>query len=481
MDKYYIEFKEDIPKYIQISNHIKKLIYNKEVLDGDKLPPIRSLAKHLNVNNVTIVTAYNKLQTEGFAVQKIGSGTFAKGKERNRGFLKKYSNIYRKINNGYLKEYIDFTGESTCREFFPVENFKNVLNKVLERDGADAFTYQDSLGYEGLRKSINLKFWNGKMDYENILIVSGAQQGIDIAAKSIININDNILVEKPTYSGALNVFKSRRANIIEIEIEQNGLNLKKLRKILKKNKIRCFYTMSYFQNPTGNTYSKQDKIEILNLAEEFDFYIIEDDYLSELIYDQNIKYNSFKSLDMYDRVIYIKSFSKIFLPGIRMGYLIPPKEFSEGVQSCKINTDITTSSLMQRALEMYIDDGLWKDHMKLLNNSYRERYYFMEKCIRDILQNKVTFVSPGGGLNFYLKISENIKINCVELFNKCKNKKVIITPGIIFYKNILEGEKFFRLGFSVAKLEEIEKGIKIINEVLSQKGEDCYEKGTCRN
>ncbi|EDS76330.1 aminotransferase, classes I and II [Clostridium botulinum C str. Eklund] len=309
------------------------------------------------------------------------------------------------------------------------------------------------------------------MDSDNILIVSGAQQGIDIASKAIININDNILVEKPTYSGALNVFKSRRANIFEIEINENGIDTHSLKKILKKNKIKCFYLMSYFQNPTGNTYSKEDKMEILNLAEEYDFYIIEDDYLSELIYDDNIKYNSFKSLDIYDRVIYIKSFSKIFLPGIRMGYLIPPKSFSESVQSCKVNTDITTSSLMQRALDLYIKEGYWKNHMKFLNNSYKKRYYYMKKCIETKLDNKVTFKSPGGGLNFYLKINEDIPMNAIELFNKCKYDKVIITPGEIFYNNINSGEKYFRLGFSSTDIDEIEKGIDIINKVLSQKGE----------
>ncbi|KEI11246.1 MocR-like pyridoxine biosynthesis transcription factor PdxR [Clostridium novyi] len=466
MDKYYIKFKEDIPKYIQIINHIKKLIYHREILDGEKLPAIRTLSKKLGVNNVTIVNAYNKLEIEGYAISKIGSGTFAKEREESKEFLKEYSNIYRKISSGYIKNYIDFTGEATCSKFFPVDTFKEVLNKVLDRDGAESFTYQDSLGYKGLRKSINKNFWGNKVDNENILIVSGAQQGIDIVSKAIININDNVLVEKPTYSGALNVFKNRRANILEVEIQKDGLNMRLLKKILKKNKIKCFYIMSYFQNPTGNTYNTKDKIEILNLAEKYDFYIIEDDYLSELIYDKNIKYNSFKSLDIYDRVIYIKSFSKIFLPGIRIGYLIPPRVFSERIQNCKVNTDITTSSLMQRALELYINEGYWKKHMAFLNESYKNRYYYMKECIEDILADKVIFKSPGGGLNFYLKISNNISINAIELFNKCKNNKVIITPGVIFYKRIIDGEKFFRVGFSVTSIEDIKKGINIINKLL---------------
>lgn len=466
MDKYYIYFNNETPKYMQISNYIKKLIYQKKIIEGEKLPSIRALSKFLNVNTVTIVSAYDKLKGEGFAVQKIGSGTFAKGREDNIIFLKEYSNIYKKINGEMLKEYIDFTGERTCSEFFPVETFKTVLNEVLDRDGAKAFTYQNVLGYDGLRRSISKNFWKGNLNKEDILIVSGAQQGIDIAAKAIINVNDNVIVEKPTYSGALNVFKSRRANIFEVDMLEDGVDITLLKKILKKNKIKCFYVMSYFQNPTGSTYSLEKKMEILNLAEEQDFYIIEDDYLSELIYDKNKRYNSFKSLDTYDRVIYIKSFSKIFLPGIRMGYLVPPKIFNEKIQECKINTDITTSSLMQRALDLYINNGYWKKHIKLLNKDYKDRYYHVKKCIDEILKEKISYNSPGGGLNFYLKISDDIKMNCIELFNKCKKNKVIITPGVLFYKNSLDGEKFFRLSFSVTNMEEIKRGIEIIDEIL---------------
>ena len=466
MDKYYLVFESEVPKYIQISRHIKKLIYSKKLLEGEKLPSIRELSKLLKVNTVTVVNAYDRLQIEGYAIQRIGSGTYAKSKEENKNFLKEYSNIYKRISNGELKDYLDFTGETTCSEFFPVNTFKEVLNKVIDRDGAEAFIHENAFGYDGLRNSINKYFWNYSIENENIIIVSGAQQGIDIVAKAIINVNDNIIVEKPTYSGALNVFKSRRANIFEVDILKDGADISYLRKIIKKNKIKCFYLMSYFQNPTGSTYSTEKKKELLNLAEEFDFYIIEDDYLSELIYDKSIMYNSFKALDKNDRVIYIKSFSKIFLPGIRMGYLISPEKFSDNIQECKINTDRTTSSLMQRALDLYINEGYWKKHIKDLNKAYKERYTFMETSIREVLRDKVQFNNPGGGLNFYLKISEDINMNCIELFNKCKKEKVIITPGVLFYKHSVDGEKYFRLGFSKTNNIEIEKGIGIIDKLL---------------
>jgi DNA-binding transcriptional MocR family regulator len=465
MHQYEIEFTFDIPKYIEISKYIKKMIDENIFADGEKLPSIRKLSKILMVNEVTIVSAYKKLEAEGYAYQKMGSGTYVKRRDSNIKFKKEYSNTLKKIPGEELRKYIDFTGETNSCEYFPVTVFKDVLNEVLDRDGAEAFAYKESLGYEGLRESISSFFWDNKINAEDILIVSGAQQGIDIAAKSIINIHDNVVIEKPTYGGALTVFKWRRANIFEVDILEDGIDLLQFQDILKKNKIKCFYAMSYFQNPTGATYSLEKKLRILELAEIYDFLIVEDDYLSELIYD-NKPYKSFKSLDTNDRVIYIKSFSKIFLPGIRLGYMISPEKCKEHIQNSKINTDISTSSLMQRALDLYINKDLWKQHMIYLNLAYKDKYEFMIQCIEKYLGTKVSYYTPGGGIHFYFKISAQVKINSMELFYHCKDRKVLITPGDLFYKNAHEGNNYFRLSFSEIKKPEIEEGIKIISEML---------------
>lgn len=467
MDKYNLNFKlDEIPKYIQISKHIKKLIDSDLIEDGEKLPSIRKLSDLLGVNNDTIINAYKRLQVEGYAVQKVGSGTYAKRKEISRNFKKDYSDTLKKLSPSILNQYVDFTGETASSEFFPVSTFKRVINEVLDRDGAEALTYQELLGYEGLRNNINKYFWNNKLSTEDVLIVSGAQQGIDIVSKALLNVNDNIIVEKPTYSGALSVFKGRRTNIYEVPMLQDGIDLNQFEKILKKNKIKCFYLMSYFQNPTGMTYSLSKKKEILDMAEYYDFYIIEDDYLSELIYDENIEYKSFKAMDDSDRVIYIKSFSKIFLPGIRIGYLIAPVKFRESIQNSKVNTDISTSSLMQRALSLYIEKGFWREHITSLKDIYANRYKYMEDKIEQILCDKVCFNSPGGGLNFYLQIDSSSKVNSIDLFYKCKENGVLLTPGVLFHKYPKEGEEYFRLGFSQVSNEKIEKGLNIINNML---------------
>lgn len=459
------KFKREIPKYIQLADYIKSLIDKRKIKDGDKLPTIRALAQKLNVNNVTVVSAYNKLKNEGYAYQKIGSGSYAKRKEVFSTFRKEYSNTLKKISSEDIGEIIDFTGETNGEVLFPIDELKEIINEVLERDGAKALMSQNRSGYSNLIYTINKVFWNNKLKNDDILIVSGAQQGIDIASKSILNINDNVIVEKPTYVGALSVFKWRKVNLFEVPIKEDGVDLKAFEKILQKNEIRCFYTMSYFQNPTGVSYSVEKKKRILDLAEIYDFYIIEDDYLSELIYESSLEYIPFKWLDKYDRVIYIKSFSKIFLPGIRIGYMVAPEIFSEVLQNSKHNTDITTSSLMQRAFDMYIAKGSWKNNIRKLNNEYSKRYNLVKEILDNEFKELVTYLDPRGGLNFYITLN-NKKIDTKVLFRRLKKKKIYITPGNVFYMSLKEGQDSLRISFYQANEEKIKKGMALLKEEI---------------
>ncbi|MFT8341831.1 MAG: PLP-dependent aminotransferase family protein [Clostridium beijerinckii] len=466
----------DIPKYIQVANYIKSLIDKRNIKEGDKLPTIRELSKKLGVNNVTIVSAYNKLKSEGYAYQKVGSGSYAKRKEVASNFRKEYSNTLKKISMGDLTDVIDFTGETTGEVLFPIDDLKGIINEVLERDGANALLSDNRNGYTDLIYTINKVFWNNKLNNEDIIIISGAQQGIDIASKGILNINDNIIVEKPTYVGALSVFKWRKVNLFEVPIDEDGINLTKFEKILQKNEIKCFYTMSYFQNPTGVSYSIEKKKRILDLAEIYDFYIIEDDYLSELIYENSLEYVPFKWLDKNDRVIYIKSFSKIFLPGIRLGYLVAPEVFSETLQNSKHNTDITTSSLMQRALELYISSNKWKKNIKNLNDEYIKRYTHLKTILDSEFKDMLTYNDPKGGLNFYITLKDEFRINTKELFIKLKKRNVYITPGAMFFTSQNDGQDSFRIAFYQTDKEKIEKGMKILKAELILAKEHRVEK-----
>jgi len=237
---------------------------------------------------------------------------------------------------------------------------------------------------------------------------------------------------------------------------------------LYKSNAEIVHITPSHQFPTGKIMPISRRMQLLAWAEEsVNRYIIEDDYLSELIFDENIKHEPFRVLDTNDRVIYIKSFSKIFLPGIRLGYIICPEEFRESIQNSKINTDIATSTLMQRALEMYIKEGYWIGYIDDLKNGYIKRYELMKKLLNEKLKDYVAFMDPRGGLSFYLNI-KNKNIQSKELFYKLKEKGVYITPGTIFYRGLNLGESYFKIGFSQVNEDEILRGIDIIKEELQQ-------------
>jgi len=155
------------------------------------------------------------------------------------------------------------------------------------------------------------------------------------------------------------------------------------------------------------------------------------------------------------------------LPGVRIGYMIAPKVFKESILTSKINTDIATSSLMQRVLEIYISKGAWKENIFNLRKEYKSRYNLMKRVMQIELADKVSFIIPGGGLNFYLKL-KNTNLTSKELFFKLRERGVYITPGVLFYSKMQEGENTLRLSFSQTNEEKILKGIKIIREELSK-------------
>lgn len=449
----------DEPMYLQLYENMKSLIENGSIGENEKLPAIRSLSKSLGVNNVTIVNAYKLLEQKGYVYSKVGSGTFVMGSSDK---YKDFSSDDM-MEQGYVKikkDEINFSTSTPNPRFFPVDDFKEALNEVLERDGGLAFGYQESQGYLPLRESINfyLKDKGIDVNIDDIHVISGAQQGIDIISKVLVRFNDRIVVESPTYTGAMAVFKSRGANIIEVPMMEDGIDTKELEKVLKTFNPKLIYVMTNFQNPTGISYSQDKKLQLLYLAEKYDAYILEDEYLSELnFYRQESM--PIKALDGNNRIIYIKSFSKIFMPGIRLGFLVAPESISKAVLLAKHNTDISTSSLMQRAFDLYLRKKKWKHHIESMRDVYKNRY----DCIVEELL-KITpfidFIPPKGGVHIWCKTD----IDSSVLGSEAKKRGVLIAPGRLFYLDERENN-YFRISYAGIEDDEIIKGLEILNNV----------------
>jgi 2-aminoadipate transaminase len=440
------------PMYLQVFEEIKKLIENGELKPGQKLPPIRKLAQHLEVNTVTVVSAYRQLENNGNAYSKGGSGTYVSVKEE--GFSKE------ELNAEKFK--LDFATAWISPENFPVADFKIAIDKVLDKEKGKAFLYDDSEGFIPLRIEINKYLLeNGiKSDYKNIQIVSGAQQGIDIIAKSLIDYEDCVVVENPTYMGAVSSFNSRGAKLLPVEINKDGIDLDKLQKVIKVNPVKLIYVMPSFHNPTGICYDEKVKQKLLDIAYQAGCYVVEDDYLSDIDFG-NGRVKTLKELDKNDIVIYIKSFSKIFMPGLRLGFMIIPKTLQDNISKAKYITDISTSGFIQRSFYEYFNMGAWKKQLIEIQKIYLAKYNLMIKLIDKYMSKELEFLVPNGGLNLWCRLPK--KLTSDLLYSEAKKVGINFVPGNLFFMDHKPSE-YFRLSFAAIEIGEMEEKFKELCE-----------------
>ena len=459
------------PLYIQLFEQLKELIQQGILPEDCKLPTIRELSSDLKVNNITVVNAYKLLEDHKLIYKKVGSGSYVLPIEENLNINNAVSNEDDRQEYDYNTEegFIDFATASPDPRLFPMTDFKKAINDVIERDGGNAFMYHDSRGYLPLRSSI-ADYLSKKeivVGPEDVYIISGAQQGIDIIAKALLTNGDYVFVESPTYTGAAAVFKSRGARIVEIPLQNDGPDMRELEKMLQIIKPKFMYTMPNFQNPTGCSYSERKKKHLLLLCKKYKLLIVEDDYSGDLSYKEKPA-TPLKAYDKTDSVIYIKSFSKIFMPGLRVAFLIIPERIKKIIASAKYMTDISTSGFMQRVLDLYLNRNILDEHIKYMKKEYGLRYIEAVRAVKKYLRGAL-FNQPYGGLNLWIRLPEGIDSS--KLYEQCKKDMVLITPGTIFLKG-KEGEQHIRISFSGVDVPDITKGIVIIGNAIEEMKKD---------
>lgn len=461
LDKY-----SQTPIYRQLSDLICTLAEEGTIKPNEKLPPIRKLSEALGVNNVTIVNAYKYLENKKTVYSIIGSGTYVSEliKEDKpfiaESMLNKQMEIH--VDESFdVNEIINFAKGSAPAELFPVSEFKRLFNLILDRDKGKAFGYEQIQGYEPLRHSFcdYVKGFGITATADKIQVISGAQQGIDIIAKAILSPGDAVLTESPTYYGAAGAFLSRGAKVTEVPLESNGMDINKLTALIKLYRPKIVYIMPYFQTPTCINTSLDKKRKILELAYKYDFYIIEEDNQSDFNFT-GYETVPLKALDYKNKVIYIKSFSKILMPGLRIGLMILPKAALKKVLSAKYTTDIETSGFIQRAFDLFLKSDDWDKHILKMKNIFRSRYDKMRLASNKYLKDKLEYSIPEGGLNFWFKLPEGIQSK--DFCNQLIKKGVIVYPGAIYS---LDGSDlpYIRLSFANVEDNKIEEGIKRIS------------------
>lgn len=466
------------PMYQQLYEAISKMI-EEDALEDDRLPSIRTLAKSLGVNNVTVVTAYKELERDGYIYTLKGSGTFIKKQHSDQDIFPVEEGDIELMLSGIfplLKDSIDFASVSPIPDLFPIEEFKQSLVEVLDRDKGEAFLYPEISGYGPLRESISgflKENYSISASREQILITSGGQQGLDIISKSLVETGDVILVENPTYPGAYAAFKSRGARIIGIPLQQDGIDIEILKQNIRRYKPKFIYLMPNYQSPTTISYCRSKKDAVLKLAEEYGFYIIEDDFLTDLSFEDEKK-EPLKSLDSRDRVIFVKSFSKIFMPGVRIGFMTLPPSLFRQIIKAKHSTDISSSGYLQRSFDLYLRKGLWVDYIDKIKEVYKEKYLIMAEGLDRLKDLGLEYYKPGGGLSLWVKIPESW--DAMELYEECSRRKLAIVPGKVFYTESLDKDRFIRLSFSAEDPQRIKDGLSLLEDILSRRERDWVDR-----
>lgn len=455
-----LERNSEVNLYIQLYRTLKRAILSGELTAASKLPTIRQLSTRLNVDPSTVVKAYELLANEELVYKRVGSGTYVRPVsttiEDFPAFNWEYSD----------KKIINFAAANPSQVPFPVEQFKQLINHVLDRDQSEAFSYQNSQGFYPLRETITTYLAGQGITAhpDRIQVVSGAQQGLDLIAKVFLDFQDAVVVEEPTYSGALNAFRSRAAHICAVPLTVKGMDLDQLRLLLRRSQPKFVYLMANFHNPTGISWSEQHKQELLRLADEHDFYIVEDDCLSELFYSRH-QPTSLKSLDTNDRVIYVKSFSKVFMPGLRLAFILLPPELVSKILHAKHATDISSFSLAQRVFDLYLRNGHWEQQRDQIRALFADRFKHLQGCISCLPQPIRPVASPTGGLYYWLKLPRYM--DGLQLQKRALEHGVALTPGQGFgLKDKMRN--YFRLSIAATEREEISAGMKILASVCQE-------------
>lgn len=365
---------------------------------------------------------------------------------------------------------VSLSAGNPAPEAFPVNEIAEISNDILTKNPIAALQYSVTEGYTPLRdtlKSYMKDSYNIGRDFDDLIVTSGAQQVMDLITKSTCNEGDTIICEAPSFIGSLNSFRSYNVKLCGIPLEKDGMNIETLEKALQTEKnVRFIYTIPNFQNPSGVTTSLEKRKKIYELAKKYNIMILEDNPYGELrISGENVP--SIKSFDEDGIVAYVGSFSKILSPGMRIGWVVAPKEIVSKMIVCKQGSDVHTNIWAQMVAHRFITEYDFNAHLEKLRDIYRKKANFcMDLLNKYLVPNKITYDRIEGGLFIWCRLPDSVDMN--DFCKQAVLKKVCVVPGNAFLTDDKEQSQCFRINFSTPTDEQLEKGIKILGELAKE-------------
>jgi DNA-binding transcriptional MocR family regulator len=490
------------PLYLQIRNQLRAMILDGTLSEGSRLPPERKMAAALGVNRNTVVNAYRELAADGLVEAHVGRGTtvrrpplvspstalrtgtveppmdevygpgpapfhplvwgeyFVRWPEGGRDpLLRDLTALLTRPDT------ISFAAGIPAPELYPLDDFRQAMAHVLDTAGQALLQPCPVEGYYPLRQVIAQRMAGrgATLRAENILIVTGSQQGLDLIARAFLKVGDEVVVEAPSYLGALQIFSAAGARLLGVPLDEEGMRLDVLENVLIRYRPKLIYTLPTFQNPSGCSMAPRRRLRLLKLARRHRVPIVEDDPYGELYYTGQAP-APLLALDQDGYVIYLSSFSKILFPGLRLGWVAAPRPVIERLSQIKQLADLHCSTLIQGAVYEFCQRGALDKHLDHVRDLYRQRRDAMLAALTEHGPADLEWDEPQGGFNLWCRLPPGLKAR--QLMAEAARQSVALVPGEVFYPDG-GGQEEMRLNFSCPPVALIEEGVQRLSSALT--------------
>jgi 2-aminoadipate transaminase len=360
---------------------------------------------------------------------------------------------------------ISFAGGLPAPELFPVADILAATENVLRENGAAALQYGPSEGFSPLRETFAAESRKRGIacSADDILIMTGSQQPLDLAGKVFLDAGDCVLTESPTYLAAIQAFQSYEVRFAAVPTDDQGLIPEALPELIERERPKFLYTIPNFQNPTGVTLTPERRRKLYSIAARYGLIVVEDDPYGALRYTGK-DIPPVKSLDTEGIVIYHSTVSKTIAPGLRVGWVVASEEIRRKYTIAKQAADLHTSSLDQRIVHRYLSEFDSEAHVERIRRSYGERFAIMDAALKQTMPPGFTWTHPEGGMFLWVTCPEGMNTN--DLMHSALARRVLFVPGQDFFSDA-SGQRFMRLNFSNASPEQIREGIGRLAEVCA--------------
>lgn len=391
-------------------------------------------------------------------------------------FEKYYSERIKSTPSSFIREILKVTQNSEIISFagglpnpisFPQEELKVSMERITSQFGGKIYQYSTTLGLDSLRQYIvdrYKKLWNMDITIDNVIITTGSQQALDLIGKVFINEGDNVMVEKPSYLGLLQAFCMYKANFVQTQLNEDGLDIEDLKKTLKEHKPKVAYLIPNFQNPTGLTYTKENREKVFEAIKNEDMILVQDDPYGELRFEDSERI-PYIGMNQTRKNIYLGSFSKIVTPGMRLGYAIADKEIIKMLETAKQASDLHSNIFGQYLISDYLQNNDLDKHIEKIKKLYKTQSTAMISAMEEFFPKNVKFTYPKGGMFTWVTLEEGKDV--LTLFDKAIAKNVAFVPGHPFYVNP-DKVNTLRLNYTNADEQTIKTGIERLSQALRE-------------